>query len=131
MPANGSLLLDTNIVIALFSGDPKVGERFDSSAELYICVHVLGELRYGAVASSRFRENLGRVEWFSARVPVLACDEQTVVHYANIRFGLRKKGRPIPENDLWIAAIARQHGLTLLSRDSHFRHIEGLQVETW
>ncbi|HYX24501.1 MAG TPA: PIN domain-containing protein [Thermoanaerobaculia bacterium] len=44
---------------------------------------------------------------------------------------LRRKGRPIPENDLWIAASARRHGLTLASRDSHFEHVEGLGLEVW
>jgi tRNA(fMet)-specific endonuclease VapC len=128
---NGSLLLDTNAVIALFTGEPAAAERFESDDAVFLCVHVLGELRYGAFASSRVAGNLARLERFTTPIPVLPCDTETVAHYADIRFALRKKGKPIPENDIWIAAIARQHGLTLLSRDSHFQQIEGLDVETF
>ena len=128
---NGSLLLDTNAVIALFSGEPAAAQRFESDDAVFLCVHVLGELRYGALASSCVAENLARLERFSTPIPVLPCDTETVTHYADIRFGLRKKGKPIPENDIWIAAIARQHGLRLLSRDSHFQQIENLDVETF
>ena len=127
---NGRLLVDTNIVIALFSGDPVAIERLEADPDLFLCVHVLGELRYGALASSRVEQNLARLDWFSSTVPVLPCDSETALHYSTIRFSLRKKGRPIPENDIWIAAIARQHGLTLLSRDAHFRQIPSLDVET-
>ncbi len=65
----------------------------------------------------------------AAAVEVLTCDEETAQWYATVKFKLRKKGRPIPENDVWIAAIASQHKLTLLSRDSHFHGIEGLGTE--
>ncbi|HUI83659.1 MAG TPA: type II toxin-antitoxin system VapC family toxin, partial [Candidatus Binatia bacterium] len=106
-------------------------QRFESDDAVFLCVHVLGELRYGALASSCVAENLARLERFSTPIPVLPCDTETVTHYADIRFGLRKKGKPIPENDIWIAAIARQHGLRLLSRDSHFQQIENLDVETF
>jgi len=128
---SGSLLLDTNAVIALFTGEPAAAERFESDDAVFLCVHVLGELRYGALASSRVVENLARLERFTALIPVLPCDAETVVHYADIRFGLRKGGKAIPENDIWIAAIARQRGLTLLSRDSHFHQIADLDVETF
>lgn len=128
---NGRLLLDTNAVIALFTGEPAAAQRFESDDAVFLCVHVMGELRYGALASSRVAENLARLERFTNLIPVLPCDAETVVHYADIRFGLRKRGKPIPENDIWIAAIARQHGLTLLSRDAHFRRIGGLELEVF
>jgi tRNA(fMet)-specific endonuclease VapC len=127
---SGRLLVDTNIVIALFAGEPAAMHRLEQRPELFLCVPVLGELRYGALASSRVEENLARLDGFSQRVLLLTCDAGTAVHYSAIRYGLRKKGTPIPENDVWIAAIAQQYGLTLLSRDSHFRKIEGLDVET-
>ncbi len=128
---NGRLLLDTNVVIALFTGEPAAAERFESDDEVFLCVHVMGELRYGTLASSRVVENLARLERFTTPIPVLRCDAETVVTYADIRFGLRKRGKPIPENDIWIAASARQHGLTLLSRDAHFRRIDGLDLEVF
>lgn len=126
---SGRLLVDTNIVIALFGGDPAAVEKLEDKPALFLCVPVLGELRYGALASARIEQNLERLDQFSKRVAVLPCDSETAIYYSTIRFDLRKKGRPIPENDLWIAAIARQHRLTLLSRDSHFEEIEGLDVE--
>jgi tRNA(fMet)-specific endonuclease VapC len=58
-------------------------------------------------------------------------DAITAQHYGRIRNDLRAIGRPVPENDLWIAAIARQHGLTLVTRDQHFQHIVGLSLEMW
>ena len=126
---SGRLLVDTNVVIALFSGDPVAIERLEADPDMFLCVPVLGELRYGALASSRVQENLTRLNWFSSTVPVLPCDSETALHYSAIRFGLRRKGRPIPENDIWVAAIARQHGLTLLTRDAHFSQIQDLDVE--
>lgn len=126
---SGRLLVDTNIVIALFAGEPTALERMERRPELFLCVPVLGELRYGALASSRVEENLTRLDGFSRRVLLLSCDSGTAVQYSVIRFALRKKGRPIPENDIWIAAVALQHGLTLLSRDSHFQQVEGLEME--
>jgi tRNA(fMet)-specific endonuclease VapC len=126
---NGNLLVDTNIVIALFSGEPAVVATIEADPALFLCVPVLGELRYGALASSRVDENLARLNRFSTEVPVLPCDSETALHYSDIRSNLRKKGRPIPENDIWIAAIARQHNLTLLSRDAHFRQIPDLEFE--
>jgi tRNA(fMet)-specific endonuclease VapC len=128
---NGRLLLDTNAVVALFSGEPAATERFESDDAVFLCVHVLGELRYGALASARVADNLARLDRFSSLLPVLSCDSETVTHYANIRFALRRTGKPIPENDIWIAAIARQHGLTLLSRDAHFRQVADLDVESF
>jgi tRNA(fMet)-specific endonuclease VapC len=126
---SGRLLMDTNIVIALFGGDPAAIERLEDKPAVFLCVPVLGELRYGALASSRVEQNLARLDEFSKMVAVLPCDSETALYYSAIRFGLRKKGRPIPENDVWIAAIARQHKLILLSRDSHFQEIEGLDAE--
>ena len=66
-----------------------------------------------------------------ARCPVIPCDESTARHYARLRNRLRGKGRPIPENDLWIAATASEHGLVLVTRDDHFDQVEGLSVERW
>jgi tRNA(fMet)-specific endonuclease VapC len=126
---SGRLLVDTNVVIALFAGDPAAVERLDDKPALFLCVPVLGELRYGALASSRVEQNLARLDEFSKAVEVLPCDSETAVLYSAVKFDLRRKGRPIPENDVWIAAIARQHRLTLVSRDSHFQQIEGLELE--
>lgn len=129
MRPSGRALLDTNIVIALFTGDPSVLESIEHQTELFLCVPVLGELRYGALASSRVEQNLVRLDHFSEPMAVLDCDVETVPFYASIKVHLRKQGRPIPDNDAWIAAIARQHKLTLITRDSHFKQVRDLELE--
>ncbi|HME31183.1 MAG TPA: type II toxin-antitoxin system VapC family toxin [Terriglobales bacterium] len=126
---SGRALVDTNIVIALFAGDPAIVESLESKMAVFLCVPVIGELRYGALASARVEQNLARLDEFSKAVEVLPCDSETAVFYSAVKFDLRRKGRPIPENDVWIAAIGRQHRLTLVSRDSHFQQIEGLDIE--
>jgi len=62
----------------------------------------------------------------SPRVQVLSMDEDTAEYYAKVFGDLKKKGRPIPTNDMWVAASAMQHGLWLASKDEHFQHVEGL-----
>jgi tRNA(fMet)-specific endonuclease VapC len=128
---NGRVLLDTNIVIALFARDQLVLEGLSNAVSVFVPSMVVGEPFYGAHRSGRFDENMARVEEFASGSAVLACDEVTARHYAQIKNRLREAGRPIPENDLWIAAVARQHGLTLVSRDSHFAEMGELEVLTW
>ena len=127
----GKLLLDTNIVIALFAGEPEVVARLEQQSAVFLSVPVLGELRYGALASSRVDHNLGRLDELARTTTVLPCDQDTSVIYAHTKHALRAKGKPIPENDVWIAAIAQQHGLTLATRDKHFEHVESLSLEIW
>jgi tRNA(fMet)-specific endonuclease VapC len=126
---NGKALVDTNVVIALFAGDPAIVESLKSQTAVYLCVPVLGELRYGAQASPRVESNLRRLDEFAKALIVLPCDAGTAKTYAQVKFDLRKKGRPIPENDVWIASIARQYELTLLTCDVHFQEIENLNVQ--
>ena len=90
----------------------------------------MGELLYGARHSSNPAANLERVASFVAAIVVLPCDEATAQVYARVKQALRAKGRPIPDNDLWIASAAMQHGLALVHRDAHFDEIEGLERET-
>ncbi len=81
--------------------------------------------------ATRVAANLDRIEQFASSVQVLNCDAATAQLYGNIRDALRSKGRPIPENDIWIAAVALQHGLPLATRDDHFKEVDGLRVENW
>jgi tRNA(fMet)-specific endonuclease VapC len=125
---NGKALVDTNVVIALFAGEPVVIEHLQRQSEVFLCVPVLGELRYGAQASARVESNLARLDQFATAVIVLPCDSETAAYYGSVKFHLRKKGRPLPENDIWIAAIAKQRNLTVVTRDAHFQEIENLHV---
>lgn len=126
----GKVLLDTNVIIAFFSGEKAVSKRFMES-EVFVSSTALGELYYGARKSAHAVANLARIEEFAAAVQVLSCDARTAQLYGEIRDRLRQKGRPIPENDIWIAASALQYSLTLAARDLHFKEVDALQVQSW
>ncbi len=127
----GSFLLDTNIVIALFAGEPSVHDRLAEAELTFLPAMVLGELYYGARKSGHQEANLATVDDLASKSSVLSCDAATAKYYGEIKYFLRSKGRPIPENDIWIASLARQYGLTLISRDEHFSEVEGISVEKW
>ena len=84
---------------------------------------------YGARKSGRIQQNLERIEEFVTNVTVIACDTDTARQYGDIKNRLRVKGRPLPENDIWIAAIAQEHNLTLVTRDNHFNHVDGIKIQ--
>lgn len=126
---SGKVLLDTNIVVLLFSEDEKVKESLAKIDEIFLSNTVIGELYLGALNSSRREKNVARIDELVIKVTVLSSDTFTAKEYGNIKSELRKKGRPIPENDIWIAAIARQHGLKLITKDKHFSYIDNLDIE--
>ena len=128
---SGRYLLDTNIIIALFAGDAAVKESLSMADEVFVPSITIGELCYGARKSSRVRENLVRIDEFAASNVVLGCDIDVARRYGEIKNELRSKGRPLPENDIWIAAIALQHDLTVVSRDTHFSETDILKVAVW
>jgi tRNA(fMet)-specific endonuclease VapC len=123
--------LDTNIIIALFAGDVAVREGLGKADEVFVPSIAIGELCYGARKSRQAKENLARIEEFATNSVVLGCDTETAFRYGEFKDMLRLKGRPIPENDVWIAAIALQHDLTLITRDMHFGEIENLKTAVW
>jgi tRNA(fMet)-specific endonuclease VapC len=126
-----NILLDTNIVIELFKGNPAVAAHFQSYQSAKIPFAVLGELYLGAYRSSNPIKHLKQVNDFSAKCNVLHADNNTANNYTLIKTALLNKGKPIPENDMWIAAVARQHQLNLVTRDKHFNEIDGLSIEHW
>jgi tRNA(fMet)-specific endonuclease VapC len=128
---NGRYLLDTNIIIALFAGEAVVGDQIRQAQELFVPSIALGELYYGAIRSNQKQENLNRLQQFVVANVILECDEETAEWYGHIKAQLARKGRPIPENDIWIAAIAKQYNLTLVSRDGHFDEIGDLYMQEW
>ncbi|HVR44846.1 MAG TPA: type II toxin-antitoxin system VapC family toxin [Thermoanaerobaculia bacterium] len=126
-----ALILDTNSVSALFAGDTAVAEILSTEDRHHLPVIVIGEYRYG-LARSRHRGRLGRlVDLLIQESIVLPVDLDTTPHYAGVREHLRVRGRPIPENDVWIAALARQYDLPIVSRDDHFDQVDGLRRLSW
>ncbi|MEL6135820.1 MAG: type II toxin-antitoxin system VapC family toxin [Cyanobacteria bacterium J06628_6] len=128
---SGSYLLDTNIIISLLSGETSTLTYLEESDEIFIPSIALGELHYGAHKSVRVQQNLERIEGLIADTAVLDCDSDTARWYGIVKDRLRAKGRPLPENDIWIASTALQHNLTLATRDAHFHHVEGLKLAQW
>ena len=131
MNQSGRYLLDTNIVIALFTGDRAVEAKVANTENVALAPPVIGELCFGAQKSEKVTENLHRINMFIKEHLLFSCDLETAQWYGIIKNQLRRKGHPIPDNDIWIAAIAMQHGLILVTRDSHFDEVESLQTERW
>ena len=131
MSQSGNYLLDTNIVIRMLVGDMAIQEKMQNGNNLFLASPVVGELCYGAQKSGKVTENLHRVNTLVEDYIFLPCDLETAQWYGIIKERLRRKGRPIPNNDLWIAAIALQYDLILVTRDSHFDQVESLQTEYW
>jgi len=123
-------LLDTNAAIAALRNEAAI-ELVLEQASGYVSVITLGELYWGAEKSAQVQDNLRRVDEFAARRNPLLCDLETARWYGKVHAQLRRKGRPIPQNDIWIAATTLQHDLILLTKDQHFQHVDGLTVESW
>jgi tRNA(fMet)-specific endonuclease VapC len=125
------VILDTNGLSAMADGDPKLEPVLSRANELAIPVIVLGEYRYGIAQS---RNQLRYEKWLAELViscRILRIDEATATGYARIRGELKKAGRPIPGNDVWIAALARQHDMPVISRDEHFDFVSNLLRIGW
>lgn len=128
---SGRFLLDTNIVIALFADEEIIKDNLAQASEVFIPSIVIGELYYGARRSRRIEANLARVDELVAGNSILMCDAETARQYGAVKNRLKLKGRPLPENDVWISALALQHNLTLVTRDAHFQEVENLQTVNW
>jgi predicted nucleic acid-binding protein len=125
------VILDTNALSAFVDGEAGVREALRGEARAAIPVIVLGEFRYG-IAESRHRA--AYEAWLKAQLPhfeILDVTDATALAYARLRAALRRSGRPIPANDAWIAALALQHRLAILSRDAHFDVVAGLERKGW
>ena len=125
------MILDTNALSAVADGDPSAVEVIRGAARIAVPVIVLGEFRFG-IAQSRYRTSYeGWLRGWIESVTVLDVDKETSEAYAAIGVELKKSGKPIPPNDLWIAALSRQHFLPVLSRDRHFDVVSGLKRIEW
>lgn len=125
------MILDTNAVSALLTGDPSLEGMLTGVSRHHLPTVVIGEYRYG-LARSRLRDRLEELlTLLISDSIVLPIDLASTRQYAKVRNELRAQGTPIPENDVWIAALARQHGLPVVSRDEHFDHVPRLVRHGW
>jgi tRNA(fMet)-specific endonuclease VapC len=120
-----NVLLDTSAYSAMLRGHQPVLDVLRRSQTVAVSAVALGELYSGFRAGNRWAENTAQLAQFLGKpsVRVLDVTEETALRYAEVDVYLRKKGRPIPRNDVWIAAVALEHGLQLLTLDGHFREI--------
>lgn len=126
IPVSGnSAALDTSVAIDVLAGEPP-NLLSQSAEEFLLPVPVVGELRYGALNSRRASENLTAVDELVGRCRVLEITATTAAFYARVRLALKEKGKPIPENDIWIAALCLEHQVPLVTADAHFDAVDGL-----
>jgi tRNA(fMet)-specific endonuclease VapC len=125
------VILDTNALSAFIDGDAAVGEVLRLQARACIPVIVLGEFRYG-IAQSRHRS--AYEDWLKSHLEhfdLLSVTDETAISYAALRVTLKERGTPIPANDAWIAALALEHRVPVLSRDLHFDAVPQLERRGW
>lgn len=126
-----SALIDTSIIIDIFGGNTAFADKIADLDGLYISSVVLGELYVGVNRVSNKAKHLKKLQSFLELCTVLPADDITAECFGQIMASLLRKGKPIPTNDVWIAATAKQHNLSLVSKDAHFKLIDELESATW
>ncbi|HLC28855.1 MAG TPA: type II toxin-antitoxin system VapC family toxin [Dehalococcoidia bacterium] len=125
------MIVDTNAVSAWRDGDDDLLEVMASARQLALPVIAVGEYRYGIGQSTHRLRAEAWLDTLVQTIRVLAVNLETAHSYAVVRAMLQRKGSPIPANDMWIAALALQHRLPVLSRDAHFDAVDGLTRISW
>ena len=131
MNAAGSVLLDTNVFVAHFRSDPDLTARLTTASAIYLPWVVLGELHYGALLAQRREAQMALIQEFLRTTVVLLPDESTSERYGQLKAELAEAGSLIPDNDIWIASVARQYYLPLVTRDRHFVAVPDLKILLW
>ncbi|HUZ60522.1 MAG TPA: type II toxin-antitoxin system VapC family toxin [Hanamia sp.] len=124
-------LLDSNIVIEIFNGNTIFADKISDEEVLYLPCIVLGELYTGVNRVVDKPKHLKMLTDFLKFCTIVNIDGITAKYYGEMIASLHKKGKPIPTNDVWIAAIALQHGLTLITNDKHFKEVPELKMINW
>lgn len=131
MPETGRVVHDTSVVVAVLRRVPGLMERLRSAEELLVPLVVLGELEYGANLATPPARQQEAVRVFMEGATLLLPTARTAAEYGRVKATLKTAGTPLPENDVWIAAVAREHDLPLATRDAHFNQVPSLQVLDW
>lgn len=125
------MIVDTNALSAIVDEQPGIHAALEQAAAVLIPVIVLGEYGFGIAQSTRRSQHQ---KWLRESLPaygILDITRETAEHYAALRLEMKRAGTPIPSNDLWIAALCREHKLPVLSRDRHFDRVRGLRRLQW
>jgi tRNA(fMet)-specific endonuclease VapC len=122
-----TVAIDTNIAIAYLNGKSEK-DFFVDFDEVYLPITVLGELRFGAENSAKRNENINKIDILTEKCKVLDINSSVAAQYAITRKQLKNIGKPIPENDIWIAAICITNNLSLDTDDAHFHFVSELNL---
>lgn len=125
------MILDTDALSGWWGGESSILAIMERQDRIFVPVPALAEFRFG-ILQSRLRDSMS--EWIErslVTVEILGIDDATTFHYAELRLALKSRGTPIPMNDLWISAMARQRELPILSRDAHFDLVPDVSRVTW
>ena len=125
------MILDTNALSALVDGEAAIRPHLSGADRVAIPVIVLGEFRYGIAQSRHWKTYDAWLNEYLADFEILPITDATATSYVQVRLALKKAGTPIPANDAWIAALALEHRLAVLTRDQHFDAVPGLQRREW
>lgn len=125
------MILDTNAVSAMADKDSRLMEVIASGSSLALSFIAYAEFRYGLLGSKRPEGGIRLLADLTASIPLLLPDKETLEEYARVKDHLKRTGRIIPDNDIWIGALARQHDMPVLSRDRHFDFIPGIRRLEW
>lgn len=121
---NNSCFLDTSIVIEAFRNTTTVLDKLTSFEDIFVSHIVLGELYFGAYRSADPAKHIQQIEFFVKNCTFISCNAMTSVFYGRTKAQLYAIGKQIPENDIWIAALAIQHALPLYTTDNHFSFLQ-------
>lgn len=125
---SGKIALDTDVAIKFLNGNAHIGKIILKHSDICMPAIVAGELIFGALNSNHAEQNLVRHKKLIRIARLLSVTETTAVTYGKTRLSLKKKGKPIPENDLWIAALCIEHKIPLFTNDAHFENIDHLML---
>ncbi len=125
------MIIDTNALSAWAEQNDAALRIIE--AQLFLClpVIVLGEFRYGLLGSRKRAVLESELNFLEQTLKLLEITRETASVYSTIRYDLKQRGKPIPENDIWIAALARQHGFPIMSQDIHFDAVPGIRRISW
>jgi tRNA(fMet)-specific endonuclease VapC len=124
------VFLDSNVVIDIFAGNKLLAEKM-TGIELYISSIVLGELYVGIFRVVSKDKHLNKLNSFLALCTIINIDQTTAQLFGEISADLYNKGKPIPTNDIWIAATVKQYQMKLISKDRHFQQVSDILIESW